>query len=158
MTVLGAVGHRIHGITTTGAARTDKTSDTVAGQGVIVIREVALVGSTSDYLAVYNSTESTETDTALGDFTLMKADVAGNSVFCPRGIFWKTVGFAGSRVNLLYLRPNFLKVGSYAICTVSNYIRDDRTALTTFLARAQAVSRDSFANTVHHPVSNKRSV
>jgi hypothetical protein len=37
MTMLGSVGCSILGIPTPGAAGTDKTSDTVAGQGVIII-------------------------------------------------------------------------------------------------------------------------
>jgi len=80
------------------------------------------VGATSDYLAVYNSTKSTKAHTAFRDFTLMKADLAGNSALCPRGIFWQTVGFAGTGVNFLDLRPNFLKVGPDTICTEAYYV------------------------------------
>jgi len=80
------------------------------------------VGATSDYLAVHNSTESTKANGALRNFTLMKADLTGNSAICPRGIFWKTVGLAGARVNLLDLRPNFLKVAPDTIRTVSYYV------------------------------------
>jgi hypothetical protein len=38
MTMLGSVRYGIVRISTPGAAGTDKTSDTVAGQGVIIIR------------------------------------------------------------------------------------------------------------------------
>jgi hypothetical protein len=120
--MLGSVGYSILGIATPGAAGTDKTSDTVAGQGVIIIRKIALVGATSDYLAVHNPTESTKANPALGDFTLMQAKLAGNSVLCPRGIFRQTVGFAGTRVNLLDLRPNILEVGPDTICTEAYYV------------------------------------
>jgi hypothetical protein len=71
MTVFGSVGYGIVRISTPGAAGADKTSDTVAGQGVIIIRKIALVGASSDHLAVYNSTESTKADTAFGDLTLV---------------------------------------------------------------------------------------
>ena len=80
------------------------------------------MGATSDYLAVYNSTESAKANAALGYFALMKADLAGNSILCSRGIFWQTVGFTGTGVNLFDLGPNFLEVGPDAICAESYYV------------------------------------
>jgi len=71
MAMLGSVGCSILGIATPGAPGADKTSDTVAGQGVIIIRKIPLVGATSDYLAVHNPTKSTKANAALGDFTLV---------------------------------------------------------------------------------------
>ena len=119
MAMFRSVGYSILGIPTPGATGANKTSDTVAGQGVIIKRKIALVGATSDYLAVYSPTESTKSGIAFGDLTLVQAQLAGNSVHRSGGIFWETVGFSGTSVNLLDLRPNFIKVGPYTICTVS---------------------------------------
>jgi len=80
------------------------------------------VGASPYYLAVHNSAEAARANGALGDVTLMKTDLAGNSTFCPRRIFRQTVGFAGTRVNLPDLWPNFLKVDPDTICTVSYYV------------------------------------
>jgi hypothetical protein len=80
------------------------------------------VGATSDYLAVHNSTESTKANGALRDFTLVQTKVAGNPGLSSGRIFRQTVGFTGTRVNLLDLRPNFLKVGPDAFCTEAYYI------------------------------------
>jgi len=117
MTVLRSVGYGILGIATACATGANKITHTVCGKGVIIIRKISLVGTTSDYLAVHNSTQSTKARASLGDFTLMKAYLAGNSVHRPGGIFWKTVGFSGTGVNLLDLRPNFIKVGSDTLYT-----------------------------------------
>ena len=71
MTMLGSVGYSILRIARAGAAGTDKISDAVAGQGVIIIRKIAFVGATSDYLAVHNSTKSTKANGSLGDLTVV---------------------------------------------------------------------------------------
>ena len=122
MTMLGSVGYSILRIAAPGAAGTDKTADAVAGQGVIIIRKIPLVGATFDYLAVHNSTESTKANGALRDFTLVQTKVAGNPGLSSGRIFRQTVRFTGTRVNLLDLRPNFLKVGPDAFCTEAYYV------------------------------------
>ena len=124
MTMLGSGGYSILGMPTPGATGANKTSNTVAGQGVIIIRKIALVRATSDYLAVYNSAESTKADIAFGDLTLVQAELAGNPVFRPGGILWETVGFSGTSVNLLDLRPNFIKVGPDTICAKAYHLRN----------------------------------
>ena len=80
------------------------------------------MGATSDYLAVHNSTESTKAHTSFRDFTLVQAKMAGNPGPSSGRIFRQTVGFAGTRVNLLDLGPNFLKVGPDTIHTEAYYI------------------------------------
>jgi len=80
------------------------------------------VGATSNYLAVHNSTESTKANGALRDFTLVQTKVAGNPGLSSGRIFRQPVGFTGARVNLLDLRPNFLKVGPDAFCTEAYYV------------------------------------
>jgi hypothetical protein len=122
MAMLGSVGYSILGITTPGAPGADKTSDAVAGEGVIIIRKIALVGATSDYLAVYNSTKSTKANGTLRYSTLMQAKVAGNPGLSSGRIFRQTVGFSGTRVNRLDLRPNILEVGPDTICTEAYYV------------------------------------
>ena len=122
MTVLGALGYSILGIATAGAARTDKAADAVTGQGIIIIREITLVGATSDYLTLYNSTESTKAYTSFRNFALVQTKMAGNPRLSSGRIFRQTVGLSGAGVNLLDLRPNFLKVGPYTICTEAYYL------------------------------------
>jgi hypothetical protein len=120
--VLRTSGYSILGIATSGAAGTDKTSDAVAGQGIIIVRKIALVGATADDLAAFYSAEAAEAHTALGDFTLVQAEMAGNAGLSSGRILRQTVGLSGTRVNLFYLGPNFLKVGPDAICTEAYYV------------------------------------
>jgi hypothetical protein len=52
-------------------------------------------------------------------------------------------------VNLLYLRPDFIEVGTDATGTVSNCRRNGRCTLAAVLAGARAISEYSFADAGH---------
>jgi len=80
------------------------------------------VGATSNYLTLYNSTESTEAHTSFRNLTLVQAKMAGNPGLSLGRIFRQTIGFSAASVNLLDLRPNFLKVGPDAFCTEAYYV------------------------------------
>jgi len=80
------------------------------------------VGAPPYYLTVHNSTETAKSNSALRYFTLVEAKVAGSPGLSSGRIFRQTIGFTGTRVNLLDLRPDLLKVGSDTIYTVSYYV------------------------------------
>jgi hypothetical protein len=135
------VCNSIFRITTARTTGTNKISHTVCWEGVIIIRKIPLVGAPSNYLAVYNSTESTKTKASLGDFTLVQTEAAAKSGLSLGRIFRKTVRFTSTRMDLLDLRPDFIKVRPDTICTEAYYPRDDWAAFAAVSARAQGSSK-----------------
>ena len=99
------------------------------------------MGAPPDYLAVYSSTEPTKAKASLGDFTLVQTEVAAKSGLSSGSIFWKTVWFTSKRMNLLDLRPDFIKVDPDTICTEPYYFGDDYAAFVAVSARAQGSSK-----------------
>jgi len=149
MAMFRTVCNSIFGITTACTTGTNKITHTVCWKGVIIIGKIPLVGASPDYLAVYNSTEPTKAKASLGNFTVVQTKAAAKSGLGPGRIFWKTVGFTSTGVNPLDLRPDFIKVGPDTICTEAYYIGDDWAAFAAVSAKAQAISKYSFANISH---------
>ena len=117
------------------------------------------MGAPSNYLAVCNSTEPTKAKASLGDFTLVQTEAAANSGLSSGRIFWKTVGFTSTRMNLLDLRPDFIKVDPDTICTEPYYFGDDYAAFVAVSAPAQkkmVVFKKSLSADGHESVSEKR--
>jgi hypothetical protein len=122
MTMLRTLGYSILGMATACTTGTNKIAHAVCRQGIVIVGEISLVRPSALYRAVFHSAEAAEAYTAFGDFTLVQAKVAGNPGLSLRRILRQSVGLSGTRVNLFDLGPNFLKVGSDAICTEAYYV------------------------------------
>ena len=152
MAMLGAFGDSIFWVATACAAGTNKISHAVGGKRVVVIRKIALVGTTAFYGAAFQATKSAEAHTAFGDSALVQTKLAGDAGLCPGRFLRKTIRFSSAVVNLFDFRPHFLKMGSDTICAEAYYSGDRWTAFAAMTARAHAnvvVFKESFSTAVH---------
>jgi hypothetical protein len=86
MPILGAGGHSVLGIAATGACWTDKITHAVGRKRVVIVAEIPFVGSTPDYLAVFDSTEAAVAGGAFRNTALVNTESATNSVLVFGGV------------------------------------------------------------------------
>ena len=113
--MFGALGNGILWVAAACTTGTNKITHTVSGKGVVVIREISLVGAATLYCPFFNSPETAEANTSVGNSALVKAKLTGNPGLSPGRIWRQTVRFPGTSVNFFDFRLKILKVGPDAI-------------------------------------------
>ena len=112
-----AFGNSILWVAAACATGANKITHTVSGKGVVVIREISLVGAATLYRPFFSSPETAEAHASVGYSALVKAKLTGNPGLSPGRVWRQTVRFPGSSVNFFDFRPKILKMGPDAIHT-----------------------------------------
>ena len=124
VTIFRAFCKSISWITASGSSRTDKISNTVCRQLIIVIIQVALVRSTSFKPVVFNSSYTTESWFTIRYLASIGTKLTYNTIFGSGQIFWKTKCSPAALMYLSYLRPNNIKMFPDTSDTKANGIRN----------------------------------
>lgn len=107
ITVFRAVDSRISGISAARTSRTDKIPHTVGGKGIVIVRQIPLMGPPAENSAVLNPSKPTKAHATFRDFTIMDTQAAGYAVYCMGRIIRKTICSTAPIMNGLDLWPNF---------------------------------------------------
>jgi len=115
--ILRPIGDGVSGIAAAGSGGTDKIGDTIGGQGIMVVIQVPLMGTTPANRSTFHHAETTVPRPPIRNHAAMNTKGTGDAVFRTGRICRQSIGLPAVVMDLLYLRPDGIKMIPDTVCT-----------------------------------------